>query len=164
MKMKYIIASMLIAGGVMVGYAQNSLPAPGSGGSFNPGPVISNPGPGPAAGPQWGAIPGMAPGMWGSPWVSPVYAPSSAFANSGTTNVVGVGYDAQGVWRTVPMTVAYNYNGVQYNVTVLNAWDPWTDSWNYNVDDQAYNTTYFLHGNQYNYYTVLSTGTYYFNL
>lgn len=164
MKAKYLLTALLIASGTFAitaqnslpapgsGSMQNSLPAPGTGGSFNPG------------GPQWTANPGFAPGMWGSPWMSPVYAPSSGFVNSGTTNVVGVGYDAQGIWRTIPMTVAYNYNGVQYNVTVINAWNPWTDTWNYNIDDQAFNTTYFLRGNQYNFYTVLPTGTFYFNL
>lgn len=79
-------------------------------------------------------------------------------------NVVGVGYDAQGVWRTVPMTVSYNYNGSQYSVIVLTAWDPWSDTWNTNLDIPAVNTSYYLDGSNYNYYAVLTTGTYYFNL
>ncbi|MCM1291521.1 MAG: hypothetical protein NC201_04730 [Prevotella sp.] len=158
MKSKYIITAAIIAASALSISAQNSLPAPGSGGTFNPAPTPSNPGPG---NPNWGPPPGPA---WGSPWNSPVYVPAPTYVNSGTTNVVAVGYDAQGVWRTVPMTVQYQYDGVQYNVTVINAWNPWTDTWNYNVDDPAYNTTYYLRGNQYNYYTVLTTGTYYFNL
>ena len=84
--------------------------------------------------------------------------------NTGVCNVVGVGYDAQGVWRTVPMTVSYNWNGAQYNVMVLNAWNPWTDMWDRGVDDQAFNTTYFLNGQTYDFYVPLSTGTFYFNL
>lgn len=138
----------------------NSAPAPGSGGSFQPN---YNPGPGgpggPGMGPAWG-------GPWGGGWYS---SPSIVFninppQNSGVTNVVGVGYDAQGIWRTIPMTVSYNYVGAQYNVTVLNCWNPWTDMWNRGVDQPAYNTAYTLRGTMYNFYTVLSTGTYYFNL
>lgn len=159
MKIRYIIAGLMIIAGVACMSAQNSLPAPGSGGSFNPAPSGgSGPGPG---GPMLGPGPGPA---WGGPWNNPVYVPVPIDVNTGTTTVVGVGYDAQGVWRTIPMKVSYYYTGMQYDVTVLNAWNPWTDTWNYNLDDQAYNTTYFLRGNQYNFYVVLPTGTYYFNL
>lgn len=62
------------------------------------------------------------------------------------------------------MLVAYQYNGVQYQVTVINAWNPWMNMWNRNVDQPAYNTAYMLRGQEYNFYTVLSTGTFYFNL
>ena len=82
----------------------------------------------------------------------------------GKVNVVGVGYDDEGVWRTVPMSVEYNYNGTRYSATVLTAWDPWTDSWNTNLDVPAINTSYILNGQSYEFYVVLSTGTYYFNL
>lgn len=144
--------------------AQNSLPAPGTGGGFRPSNGIGwNPGPGPV-GPQ----------TWGSPW-SPGwgYGPAGVvnggpgfgnFANQGTIKVLGCGYDAQGVWRIVPMLVSYQYNGIQYNVNVINAWDPWTDMWNTDIDAQAFNTNYFLRGVTYNFYVVLSYGTFYFNL
>lgn len=152
-------------------YAQNSAPAPGSGGSFNPAPANGigwNPGPAvgrPIAPP---------PSNWGNPWgyggwgSSPSIVVNSPIVvndmNNGITKVVACGYDAQGVWRTIPLTVSYSWNGAQYNVTVLNAWNPWTDMWNRGVDLPAYNTSYYLNGTQFDFYTVLSTGTYYFNL
>lgn len=151
--------------------AQNSLPAPGSGGGFNPAPpngIGWNPGPmGP--GPQ-GPPP---PSAWGSPWnpgwnqPTVVISPSITIGNTvnqGVKKVIACGYDAQGVWRVLPLLVSYQYNGVQYNVTVINAWDPWTDMWNRNIDVDAYNTAYILRGITYNYYVVLSYGTFYFNL
>lgn len=84
--------------------------------------------------------------------------------NAGTAKVLACGYDAQGIWRTIPLLVQYHFDGAQYKALVLNAWNPWTDSWNHNVDQPAYNTSYFLRGNTYDFYTNLSTGTYYFNL
>ena len=51
------------------------------------------------------------------------------------------GYDAQGNWRTLPLQVSYTWNGFSYDVTVLNAWNPWTQSWNIGVDMPAYSTT-----------------------
>lgn len=176
---KIFVAAVMFAIS-FAGYAQNSASAPGSGGSFTPNPAngigwnpgpTSAPAPGsggnftPAApsGPAWG-------GPWGGGWGSspsvivnlPLTSP--AWANQGVTNVVGVGYDAQGVWRTIPMTVSYSYNGAYYDVTVINAWNPWSDMWNKGVDSPAYSTTYYLRGQYYDFYTVLSTGTYYFNL
>lgn len=150
--------------------AQNSLPAPGTGGSFNPAPINNNrPGGGPgwssAPAPGWGANgigwnpgpnlnnPGPGPG-WNNP----------NWQNQGTMNVMACGYDAQGVWRTLPLYVSYTYNGIEYDVTVLNAWNPWSSSWNIGVDMPAYNTSYFINGQTYNFYAPLSTGTYYFNL
>lgn len=131
----------------------NSMPAPGSGGGFRP-----NGGPGPGFG-------GPGPVGWGSPWGNPGGPLSGPnWSNSGTMTVVACGYDAQGIWRTLPLRVAYHYNGVQYNVTVLNAWNPWTDMWNMGVDQPAYNTSYYINGNTYAFYAPLSTGTYYFNL
>jgi len=64
----------------------------------------------------------------------------------------------------LPLVVSYRYNGVQYGVNVLNAWNPWTDSWDRGVDLPAYNTTYYLRNVEYDFYTVLPTGTFYFNL
>ncbi|MDE6295506.1 MAG: hypothetical protein K2M03_05515 [Muribaculaceae bacterium] len=164
MKRKIILSltmTVMAIAGVM---AQNSAPAPGTGGSFTP-----NMGGGPM-----GPGPGMAPGMnWGSPWGpgysspsivinAPIVAPANT--NSGVTRVMACGYDAQGIWRAIPLTVSYNYNGANYNVTVLNAWNPWTDMWNTGVDQPAFSTSYFLRGTTFDYYTNLSTGTYYFNL
>ena len=146
--------------------AQNSLPAPGSPAGGGPGWGGGNSLPAPGnSGPSWG-------GGWG-PWgpaysptwgigMSPYYGPN--WQNTGTATVMACGYDAQGVWRVMPLKVAYYYNGLQYQVTVLSAWDPWTDAWDYNVDVPAVNTSYYLRGNDYDFYAVLSTGTYYFNL
>lgn len=149
--------------------AQTSAPAPGTGGAFTPAPPAGPMGGfGPAYGPGYGYGPN-----WGGPW-GPGYGPSPsliinaninpAWENSGVTKVIACGYDAQGIWRTIPLTVAYQFNGAQYNVTVLNAWNPWTDMWNRNVDQPAFNTSYYLNGTTFDFYTNLSTGTYYFNL
>ena len=158
--MKKIFAFLIApAFGVGAMLAQSSAPAPGAGGAFTPN--MGAPGPAiPAWGSPWGG------GWSSSPSVIVNAAPyGPGWSDSGTTSVVGVGYDAQGIFRTVPMTVAYTYEGAgQYDVTVLNAWNPWTDMWNRGVDSPAYNTSYFLNGNTYDFYTVLPTGTFYFNL
>lgn len=148
--------------------AQNSLPAPGSGGGFRPSNGIGwNPGP------AWNPGP-PPPSNWGSPWYtgwnpSPtiVISPSvntGNFENQGITKVIANGYDAQGVWRVLPLLVSYQYNGVQYDVNVLNAWNPWTDQWDKGLDVPAYNTNYILRNVTYDFYTVLPFGTFYFNL
>lgn len=185
--LKRIILSIGIMGCFGFGaIAQNSAPAPGTGGiPMGPGPVISAPGSpsglgnGPAPAPGSGIYnPGTPspppPSNWGGPW-GPGYGPSQPlilntplstpnWQNSGITTVVACGYDAQGVWRTIPLRVQYTYNGAQYVVNVLAAWNPWTDCWNNDVDLPAFNTQYFINGNTYNFYTNLSTGTFYFNL
>lgn len=152
--------------------AQNSLPAPGTGGAYTPAGGGGF-GPGPGFGPVYNPGPPPPP-YWGSPWYngwdySPtiVVSPSinnGNFQDQGTVKVIGNGYDAQGVWRVVPMVVSYQYNGIQYDVTVLNAWDPWTDTWNKGIDTPAYNTDYTLRNVNYDYYVVLPYGTFYFNL
>ncbi len=177
MKNIYTIAKgMLLSLGLVTGVAgmmaQNSLPAPGSGGSFQPNTGGMGPGGGgmgPGGGFGWN--PGPPPSNWGSPWYSGwnssptiVVNPSTNFQNQGTAKVIACGYDVQGVWRVVPLLVSYQYNGVQYNVNVLNAWNPWTDMWDKGVDVPAYSTDYVLRNVTYDYYAVLSTGTYYFNL
>lgn len=162
---KRILAVLTALISIFVMVAQNSAPAPGSGGSYMPGGGgFGAPAPtvGPPPGPYWG--PGPAFG-WSDPYYSPsviVNAPS--YVNSGVEKVIACGYDAQGVWQTIPLVVSYNYTGARYNVMVLNAYNPWTDMWNRGVDQPAYNTSYFLRGNTYDFYTNLSTGTYYFNL
>ena len=139
-----------------------------------PGPVLPN-----ASMPAFQNNPNNpAPSQWGSPWSGnslmtpqPVPAPGMPPApapiyntNQGYTTVMACGYDAMGVWRVLPLYVSYQYNGVQYNVTVINAWDPWTKVWNYGVEVPAVNTSYYLKGTTFNFYVVLSTGTFYFNL
>ena len=189
--MKKIGKLILIMGlltGCSTAFAQNSAPAPGSPQGMNgniplgPGPVISAPGSpsglgnGPAPAPGSGIYnpgaptpPPPQPGNWGSPWNNgpliintPLSSPD--WQNNGYTTVMACGYDAQGVWRTIPLRVEYDNNGAFYNVTVISAWNPWTNMWNYNVDQPAYNTSYFLNGRTYDFYTNLSTGTFYFNL
>lgn len=162
---KILLGIALMIAGVVGMNAQNSLPAPGSGGQYTP----NNGGPGPV-GPPYGIGWNPGPGAWGSPW-NPAwsYSPTiivnqPSLANQGITRVVACGYDAQGIWRVLPLTVSYQYNGIQYNVNVLNAWNPWTDQWDRGVDLPAYNTSYVLRGTTYNYYVVLPTGTFYFNL
>lgn len=179
MKSRILSLALSLVFAMTSAFAQSSAPAPGSGGGFQPGGNGGGWGgssaPAPGSGgyyqPNYGPGPGNG---WGGPWgggwqsspgvVINVNPYSPGWSNTGTTNVVGVGYDAQGIWRSIPMTVAYNYVGGQYNVTVLNAWNPWTDFWNRGIDQPAYNTAYMLRGNMYDFYTVLSTGTYYFNL
>lgn len=157
-----ILATLIILATSTIGpqvMAQNSAPAPGSGGGFTPsGGGFGGFNPGPPPPPNWG-------GPWGPGWgATPPIIVSNDWTNSGTEKVMACGYDIRGVWRVLPLRVQYYWNGVQYNVTVLNAWDPWTDMWNRNVDAPAYNTSYVLNGTTFNFYTVLSTGTYYFNL
>lgn len=165
--LRALVAATSILSGVAIMVAQNSLPAPGSGGSYQP--TI------PSGGWGGGVNPGPPPpSYWGSPWYSGwdysptiVVSPSittNNFQNQGVTKVVACGYDAQGVWRVLPLVVSYQYNGIQYDVNVLNAWNPWTDHWNRNLDVPAYNTDYTLRGNNYDFYTVLPFGTFYFNL
>lgn len=162
-----------IALGVAAMSAQNSLPAPGSGGVPGGGPGMGGPGFGGGMGPGFGLGPG-GPAL-GGPWgpgpspvgptvvVNPIISIGNT-ANQGVTKVIANGYDAQGVWRVFPMLVSYSYNGVQYNVTVLNAWNPWTQQWDKGLDIDAYNTNFILRGVTYDFYAVLPYGTFYFNL
>lgn len=175
------MAVTAFCGSWTLGWSQASAPFPPQG----PGPVINAPGspagigqyqgPAPAPGSQiYNPGPNQPPAEWGGPWgngwtASPpivVSTPLSSpdWQNSGVMNVVACGYDAQGIWRTIPLRVAYTYVGGQYDVNVLAAWNPWTDVWNRDVDVPAFNTTYFLNGTTFNFYTNLYTGTYYFNL
>lgn len=151
-----IIAVLAMAAGVATGAAQSSFPAPGrpsGGGSGMPAPGRPA-GPPPYPGPAWGS-------PWNSGWNM---LPGAGWQNSGYATVMACGYDAQGVWRVLPLYVSYNYNGVQYDVTVVNAYNPWSDSWDTNVNMPAYPTSYYIGGRTYDFYAPLSTGTYYFNL
>ena len=84
--------------------------------------------------------------------------------NMGEMTVIACGYDDMGIWRTFPLHIKYRYNGLQYDVTILSAWNPWNNVWDNNLNLPAVNT-YFTQANQeYDFYVVLSTGTFYFNL
>ncbi|MDE6022298.1 MAG: hypothetical protein K2G13_02235, partial [Muribaculaceae bacterium] len=111
--------------------AQNSFPAPGSGGSFRPNGGNSAPapgaggaftpnvpqGPGPGAGfgpnvPMWGSSNSMMNGgPWGPGAFSGPYNNNGPGFDYGTSRVVGVGYDVQDVWETVPMVINWHRNG-----------------------------------------------------
>lgn len=99
-----------------------------------------------------------------SPITSAGNSVSTNSRNQGVIKVIANGYDATGVWRVLPLVVSYKYNGVQYDVNVLNAWNPWTDQWDKGVDVPAYNTNFLLRNITYDFYAVLSFGTFYFNL
>ena len=155
--------------GVFGAFAQNSLPAPGSGGGFTPNVGSGPGGPGPVFGPGPGFGPAPGP-YWDSPWYNSWNSPTIVVnqaptpPSQGTEKVVACGYDATGVWRVIPLVVSFQYTGAQYSVNVLDAWNPWTRTWDKGVDEPAYNTDYWLRDVEYGYYTVLPTGTFYFNL
>lgn len=115
--------------------------------------------------PMWGQSCGM---MTGGPWGPGAFSgpdnPPQVNLNNGISHVVSVGYDAQGVWETVPLIVDWDWNGAYYDVTVANAWNPWTQVWEDQLNIPAYQTSYTLRGVTYDWYVNLSTGTYYFNL
>lgn len=83
--------------------------------------------------------------------------------DDGLARVIAVGYDARGVWQTVPMIIHYVWNGFFYDITVRDAWNPWTRMWDTGIGIPAFQTEYTLRGVTYTYYANLSTGTYYFN-
>lgn len=93
-----------------------------------------------------------------------VSPPTQDWMNQGTINVMATGYDAESVLVQIPLVVSYSFNGVNYNVTVLNSWNPFTQSWNIGVDVPAQPTTYGFNGFTYNYCVSLPSGTFYFNL
>lgn len=158
-----IIVALTALAGTPAMQAQNSFPAPGGG--------TSAPAPGtggafmPDNGPGWGGGWGPGPG-WGNDFddYGPMGYMGSGWQNQGFVSVVGCGYDMKGIWRVVPMRVAYTFLYGQYSCTVLSAYNPWTESWNRGIDQPAYNTSYWLRGNEYDFYANLPTGTYYFNL
>lgn len=169
MKRIILLISVLLMSAVSL-MAQNSAPAPGAGSITPPaggggfGGGFGGPAPMPAPAPVWGS-------PWGYGWngyygyePSTTVVVSPTYQNSGKVKVIGVGYDDEGVWRTIPMTVEYDYNNDKYSAIVLTAWDPWTDSWNTGLNIPAVNTSYRIDGKKYRFYAVLSTGTYYFNL
>lgn len=130
----------------------SSIPPPQPG-EFPPTPGQTPPPPNPA----------MQPPGWGAPGLL-VNPPTADWMNQGTLNVMSTGYDSEGVMKQIPLHISYSFNGVNYNVTVLNAWNPYTENWNIGVDIPAYSTSYYINGFNYNYYAMLPIGTFYFNL
>lgn len=133
-------------------------PPPGSGVLLPAGPATPTP-PGSMPPPSQPAPP---PG-WGAPGCL-VNPPSADWMNQGYMNVMATGYDTESVLVQIPLYVSYNFNGVNYDVTVINSWSPFTQTWNTNVDEPAYQTSYYFNGFTYNYYVNLPSGTFYFNL
>ena len=133
--------------------AQPTPPPPGGPGIPPPPPPAPINGPAQTPPPPgWGA-----PGFLTTP-------PAGEWMNQGTLNVMATGYDSESVLVQIPLYVSYSFNGVQYDVTVLNSWNPYSQMWNTGVDTSAYHTDYYFNGFNYNFYVVLPTGTYYFNL
>ena len=89
--------------------------------------------------------------------------PSAEWMNQGNLNVMATGYDTESVLVQIPLYVSYSFNGVNYDVTVINSWNPYSQMWNVGVDEPAYQTSYYFNGFNYNYYVNLPSGTFYFN-
>ena len=159
---KWLIASILACCVTSVGFSQVPVsPIPDE-------PPVCNlpPQPSPNPGPAPQSLPGSqpyAPAGWGCMGCLE-NPPSADWMNRGTLNVMATGYDSQGVLKQIPLVVSYSFNGATYNVTVVNAWNPYTESWNLNVDCPAYSTSHYMNGFTYNYYAPLALGTFYFNL
>lgn len=141
-----------------------SLPQPGAGGSYRPNTFPLGPN-GIGWNPGWHHH--WAGSAWNTSWnpaagVGPVVIGPNT--NRGIEKVIACGFDSEGIWRILPLQVSYRYNGVQYVVYVLNAWNPWTDNWDLGVNQRAYLTDMYFHGVEYDYYAPLPTGTYFFNL
>ena len=158
---KHIIATALVASLAFAASAQAPLPPPP--GSTPPPPPGSQVPPPPSPSPYTGVDTPPPPPGWGGPGYlsSP---PAGEWMNQGNVNVMATGYDSESVLVQIPLYVSYSFNGVNYDVTVLNSWDPYTQTWNIGVDTPANITSYYFNGFTYNYYVVLPTGTYYFNL
>ena len=151
------LVTTLLSSGILM--AQPLPPVPGppppSGGPGLQTPYPPAPGQAPAQTPP--------PPGWGGPgFLSSV--PPDQWMNQGTINVMATGYDTESVLVQIPLVVSYSYNGVTYDVTVDNSWNPYTQSWNIGVNSPAFSTSYYFNGFTYNYYTNLPTGTFYFNL
>lgn len=124
-----------------------------------PQPIPPQPVPGAPPPPPAGSLP---PG-WGGPG-SLTTPPSADWMNQGTMNVMATGYDTESVLVQIPLVVSYSFNGVNYDVTVLNAWSPFTQTWNIGLDIQAIQTSYYFNGFTYNFMVSLPSGNFYFNL
>lgn len=144
---KLVILASIIAIGIsgFTASAQAPLPPPGNPGGIppmntpgnpgglppqGPGPVIVNPAPIPNPNtvvPPPGPNPNTPPPPpgWGASGYL-VNPPVGDWMNSGTLNVMATGYDSEGVMIQIPLYISYQYNGVNYNITVLNSWNPYT--------------------------------------
>lgn len=132
------------------------------------GPVIPNPSvpqtPPPMPGSQTPPPPNpQTPPGWSVPGYLTI-PPSEEWMNQGNMNVMATGYNSEGVLIQIPLYVSYNFNGANYNVMVLNSWNPYTQTWNTNVDIPASSTDYYLNGFTYNFFATLPIGNFYFNL
>lgn len=157
MKTQKLLSAVAIAVFVLLTFLTSMMPPD----SVQAPPSFPPPPPPP---PMWGTSNSMMNGgPWGPGAFSGPYYNNGVGFNSGVSKVVGVGYDARGVWQTIPMVVHWVWNGFFYNFTVRDAWNPWTRMWNIGVGEPAYQTDYTLRGVSYKYYVNLSTGTYYFN-
>lgn len=154
-----VLCGAVLLTGISSSFAQPGPPPPG----LNPPPPVGAPAPpsGPATPPPPGP-PAPPPPGWGYPGY--LNAPPAAGFNEGTINVMATGYDTESVLVQIPLVVTYQFNGVTYNVTVNNSWNPYTQTWNVGVDTPAFQTSYYFNGFNYNYYTNLPSGTFYFNL
>lgn len=125
---------------------------------------LQSPAPGPMQpAPQTPPPPSATPPGWGAPgYLS--YPPAGDWMNQGTINVMATGYDSESVLVQIPLVVSYSFNGTTYNVTVLNAWSPFTQTWNLGVDVPASPTSFYFNGFNYNYTVTLPSGVFYFNL
>ena len=148
-----ILFSFLMAFGSMMAQSPVSPgPPPPVPGTQTPPPPAPGPSQTPPPPPGWGYS-----GCLANP-------PANGWMNQGNLNVMATGYDSESVLVQIPLYVSYSFNGAQYDVTVLNSWNPYTQMWNVGVDTPAFNTSYYFNGFNYNYYVVLPSGTYYFNL
>lgn len=156
-KKTFISALVLLAFIIPTISAQPGPPPP-------PGPVPPGaPAPPPPGGPGGpGAPPPPPPAGWA--YTGFLSTPPGPGYNDGTINVMATGYDSESVLVQIPLVVSYAFNGVTYNVTVLNAWSPYSQTWTIGLDVPAYQTSYYFNGFNYNYYASLPSGTYYFNL
>lgn len=155
--------NIIISGTALIIFSLGNLmaqPTPPPSGQIPPPPTgpIESPPPPPS-----GPLQSPPPPGWGySGYLS--NPPSTDWMNNGTINVMATGYDTESVLVQIPLVVSYSFNGVQYDVTVLNSWNPYTQNWTLGIDVPAYQTNYYFNGFTYNYYVNLATGTFYFNL
>lgn len=157
---KILCFAILCLGGILASVSQPAPPPP----PLSPANTQGLVPPPPPGEPQTPPPPApYAPSGWGTPGYL-AYPPSGDWMNQGTINVMATGYDTESVLVQIPLVVSYSYNGATYNVTVLNAWSPFTQTWNMGVDIPASPTSYFFNGFTYNWMAPLPSGNFYFNL
>lgn len=168
LKKIFLVSTFLLTVALMSNAQMVPPPPPGTPVATPPGqnpPPLSpgqTPPPPPGAFPPPAGVPAPPPGWAAQGFLA--NPPSADWMNEGNINVMATGYDAESVMTQIPMQVAYAFNGVNYDVTVLNYWNPMAQIWDTGVDIQAFSTSYFMNGFTYNYYANLPIGTFYFNL